>query len=98
MRQEAGAQSGITINSNKEPQMIERTDHCLCGAAKFRITGEPIAARICWCRDCQYIAANGMVNAMVPTSALEISGNLSEYTSTADSGKHHTVTASQSIN
>ena len=66
--------------------MIERKGHCHCGAVRYRICAEPAAARICWCRDCQYIASNGTVNVLVPTSALEIEGQLSEYTKTADSG------------
>ena len=66
--------------------MTDRIGHCLCGAVSFRLTAEPITARVCWCRDCQHLAANGSVNAMVPTNALEISGELSEFISTADSG------------
>jgi len=66
--------------------MTDRKGHCLCGAAHYRLSAEPVAARICWCRDCQHIAANGTVNLLVPTSALEVLGELSEYISTADSG------------
>lgn len=66
--------------------MSERNGHCLCGSAHYLISVDPVAARICWCRDCQYIAANGTVNLLVPTSALEIHGELSEHTGTADSG------------
>jgi hypothetical protein len=66
--------------------MTERSGRCLCGAVRFRLAGEPVAARLCWCRDCQHIASNGTANAMVPTDALEISGQLSEFLSTAESG------------
>lgn len=66
--------------------MTERNGHCLCGAVSFHLTAEPITTRVCWCRDCQHLAANGTVNALVATDALEISGELSEFTSTADSG------------
>ncbi|MCB1942806.1 MAG: GFA family protein [Candidatus Accumulibacter sp.] len=66
--------------------MTERNGHCLCRAVSFRLTAEPITTRVCWCRHCQHLAANGSVNALVPTDALEISGELSEFTSTADSG------------
>ena len=72
--------------STKEANMTERNGRCLCGAVSFRLAADPITARVCWCRDCQHLAANGTVNALVPTSALEISGELSEFTSTADSG------------
>ena len=66
--------------------MSERTGQCLCGAVRYRISAEPVATRLCWCRACQHIAANGTVNMLVPTPALEISGTLSEYLRTADSG------------
>jgi hypothetical protein len=66
--------------------MTERTGHCLCGAVRFRLSAEPLAARVCWCRDCQHLSANGMVNMLVPTAALEISGQLSEFLRAADSG------------
>jgi hypothetical protein len=66
--------------------MTERTGHCLCGAVRFRLFAEPLATRVCWCRDCQHLSANGMVNLLVPTAALEISGPLSEFERTAESG------------
>lgn len=68
----------------------ERTGHCLCGAVSFKLTAEPLATRICWCRDCQHLAANGTVNVLVPTEALTISGALAEHIKTADSG--HQIT------
>lgn len=66
--------------------MQELTGSCLCGAVRYRIFAEPVISRLCWCRACQHIAANGTVNVLVPTAGLEISGQLSEYISTADSG------------
>ncbi|MBS1227103.1 MAG: hypothetical protein H6R17_380 [Proteobacteria bacterium] len=66
--------------------MTERTGRCLCGAVSFKIVAEPLATRVCWCRDCQHLAANGSVNVLVPTDGLTISGALAEYTKTADSG------------
>lgn len=66
--------------------MTERTGQCLCGAVRFRLSAEPVATRVCWCRDCQHIAGNGMVNLIVPTEAIEISGPMSEFERTADSG------------
>ena len=70
--------------------MTERTGRCLCGAVSFKISADPIATRICWCRDCQHLAANGTVNLLVPAEALAISGALSEYTKKADSGNEVT--------
>ncbi|HJV74901.1 MAG TPA: GFA family protein [Noviherbaspirillum sp.] len=70
--------------------MTERKGRCLCGSVNFRLTSEPLATRVCWCRDCQHLAANGTVNALVPAEALEISGALADYTKTADSGNQIT--------
>lgn len=70
--------------------MTNRTGRCLCGAVSFKLTAEPVATRICWCRDCQHVAANGTVNVVVPTEALEVSGAVSGYVSRADSGNEMT--------
>jgi hypothetical protein len=66
--------------------MTERTGRCLCGAVTFRLAADPLATRICWCRDCQHLAANGTVNLLVAADALTVSGALAEHTKTADSG------------
>ena len=66
--------------------MTERKGQCLCGAVTFKLTAEPLATRICWCRDCQRLAANGTVNVLVAADALEVSGELANYSKTADSG------------
>ncbi len=66
--------------------MRERTGGCLCKAIRYRLMGEPIVSRICWCRDCQHLAGNGTANAIFPTEAIEIQGSPSEYVSVADSG------------
>jgi hypothetical protein len=66
--------------------MNERTGGCLCGGIRYRLTGEPIVSRICWCRDCQHIASNGTVNALFPSASIEITGSTSEYISVANSG------------
>lgn len=70
--------------------MTERTGRCLCGAVNFKLAAEPVATRVCWCRDCQHLAANGTVNLLVPAAALTVSGPLSEYTKQADSGNEVT--------
>jgi len=66
--------------------MTERTGRCLCGAVSFKLVTEPLTTRVCWCRDCQHLAANGSVNLLVSTDGLHFSGVLSEYTKIADSG------------
>jgi hypothetical protein len=63
--------------------MNARTGHCLCGA-------EPLATRVCWCRDCQHIASNGTVNMLVPAAALTVAGPLSQHTRKAASGNEVT--------
>lgn len=66
--------------------MSERTGGCLCGQVKYRLTAEPVMARICWCRNCQQIAGNGTVNAIFPSASIEVAGEVAAYTSQADSG------------
>lgn len=66
--------------------MTERTGRCLCGAVSFKLATEPLLTRICWCRDCQHLAANGTVNMLVAADGLTVSGTLSEHAKAADSG------------
>ena len=72
------------------PDMTDRTGGCLCGHVRFKLTAEPVMARICWCRDCQHIAGNGTVNALFPSGNIEITGTTAEFASKGDSG--NTVT------
>jgi hypothetical protein len=67
--------------------MTTITGGCLCRAVRYTATAEPLAARTCWCRDCQYFAAgSGTVNVVFPAEAVTITGPLRDYASTADSG------------
>lgn len=60
---------------------------CLCGAVRYALTAAPIAARQCWCRLCQYLAAGtSSANIIVPRESLHIDGALSDFASIADSG------------
>jgi len=62
---------------------------CLCGAVRYKILAEPIVMRACWCRVCQFIAAgNATINLAFPRDAIAITGELYDYVSTADSGRH----------
>jgi hypothetical protein len=70
--------------------MTERTGRCLCGAVNFKLASEPMATRICWCRDCQHLSANGAVNVMVAAESLSISGTVAEFTKAAQSGNEIT--------
>ena len=66
---------------------MEITGGCLCRQVRFRITAEPIAMRLCWCRLCQYLGAgNATVNVVFPSSSITIEGQLTDYRSIAESG------------
>lgn len=63
------------------------TGGCLCGAVRYRVGAEPLVVRTCWCTDCQNFAAgNATVNVVFPAEAVTITGDLTDYASTADSG------------
>ena len=63
------------------------TGGCRCGSVRYRIEAEPLFARHCWCRDCQYIGAgSGTVNVFFASDKVRIEGALTDYTSHADSG------------
>jgi len=66
--------------------MSERSGSCLCGDVQYIISVEPMAVRICWCKDCQKLAANGTVNMLVPTASIRHTGRLEGFVKTADSG------------
>ena len=63
------------------------TGRCFCGAVRFQFNEPPVALRACWCRDCQYLASgNATMNAIFKVESLTLTGEVSEYVSTADSG------------
>ena len=63
------------------------TGGCLCGQVRYTAHAEPIVTRICWCRDCQHLAAGGgTVNVIFASEAVTITGPLRTYESVADSG------------
>lgn len=63
------------------------TGGCLCGAVRYRATEGPIAARVCWCRDCQKIGAgSGTVNAIFRSEAVTVEGETRDFEGVADSG------------
>lgn len=60
---------------------------CLCGAVRISINAEPMAARMCWCRLCQYLGGgSGTVNVCFPTEAVRAEGEVRWHESVADSG------------
>jgi hypothetical protein len=54
---------------------------------RYTIDAEPMVARICWCRLCQYIGAgSGNVNVCFPSKATTIQGETRDFSGIADSG------------
>ncbi len=63
------------------------TGHCACGQVSLTIDAEPVGVRQCWCRSCQQASGGGPAhNAMFPTDALTLRGDLTSSTYVADSG------------
>ncbi len=64
------------------------TGGCQCKAVRYAISADrPMAARVCWCRICQYIGAgSGTVNAIFARDAVEITGRTQDFSVIADSG------------
>ena len=60
---------------------------CLCRAVRYSTSAAPLVTRVCWCRVCQYIGAgSGTVNVCFPSEQLRVSGELRDFSLTADSG------------
>ncbi|MES2493258.1 MAG: GFA family protein [Pseudomonadota bacterium] len=63
------------------------TGRCLCGQVTLAIAADPLGARQCWCRDCQYLASGSpTVNVLFPEEAVRYSGEVSTLRMVADSG------------
>nr|WP_246438805.1 GFA family protein [Novosphingobium piscinae] len=59
----------------------------MCGAVTYALAAEPLGARMCWCRDCQYIASgSATVNVLFPEAAFRCAGDIGTLRMTADSG------------
>ena len=60
---------------------------CLCGAVRYSATEKPIVTRACWCQLCQTLAAgNATINLAFPRNSVTITGALTDFTGTAESG------------
>ena len=64
------------------------TGGCMCGQLRYEIEAQtPLVARVCWCRDCQYVGAGtGTANAVFPKAALSVNGERATFESLAASG------------
>ncbi|MFO7325593.1 MAG: GFA family protein [Pseudomonadota bacterium] len=70
---------------------MKYTGRCACGQVRLSISGEALAVRQCWCRQCQYVTGGGAAhNAMFRTADVAIDGALGSRSYAADSG--NTVT------
>jgi len=67
---------------------MAHTGHCFCGKAQYRIDADPVGARTCWCRDCQYIASGSATNnVLFPADAAHFEGTVHTVEKLADSGR-----------
>jgi hypothetical protein len=61
---------------------------CSCGGVTVEITGQPVAVRQCWCRQCQQLAGGGATNnAIFRSDDVAISGAMERGEWLAGSGK-----------
>ncbi|MGE5659645.1 MAG: GFA family protein [Actinomycetota bacterium] len=66
---------------------IPFTGGCLCGAVRYECSAQPVSMGICHCRDCQQATGSAFAAAMlVPQNAVTITGNVTYYDVTGDSG------------
>ena len=70
-----------------------REGGCGCGAVRYRVSGEPIFANNCHCRQCQQqTGSTSVVNAFFEAERIEVlSGVLSENTLKSGSGGDHVI-------
>src|SRR6476661_4573662 len=79
--------AGIEWSTTGRIALMPITGRCFCGAVTFTCDEAPVMTRACWCRDCRYLAAgNATVNAIFKAEGVKVSGEVTEYRSTADSG------------
>ncbi len=63
------------------------TGGCQCGAVRYECTEGPIVAGHCQCTNCQKFTGTGHAsNMMLPKTAFSVTGEVSIYEYTADSG------------
>lgn len=71
--------------------MSEIKGGCLCGNVTYSISGDPVRMGQCHCKGCQKASGTGHMSlAFFKQEQVEISGDFSEYTSTADSSNENT--------
>jgi hypothetical protein len=64
-----------------------RQGGCLCGAVRYEADWPPIVVATCSCKNCQKQAGSALsVIAILPQTALRVTGELTTYNDTAKSG------------
>jgi len=67
--------------------LLPITGGCLCGAVRYSVDAQPMAARACWCRLCQYLGGGtGTANICFPSDKFALTGALTIHKALADSG------------
>jgi hypothetical protein len=67
--------------------MSQLTGACLCGAARYTTTAEPVLSAVCHCRDCQRFTGSAFgALVAVPKEALTIVGTMKTFTRLGGSG------------
>lgn len=63
---------------------------CQCGNIRYKLMAPPLRVIACHCRDCQKLSASAFsITAIVPWDAVEVEGELAEWTRIADSGNRN---------
>ncbi|MCU0948506.1 MAG: GFA family protein [Porphyrobacter sp.] len=66
---------------------MAHTGGCLCGKVRYTLNAEPLMCITCHCKNCQRQAGSALsVIIGVPESAVEVTGELTTYNDTGDSG------------
>lgn len=66
---------------------MTHTGRCFCGQVRYTVDADPVGARSCWCRDCQYIASGSATNnVLFPEEAVRFTGEITTLEKIADSG------------
>ncbi len=65
---------------------------CACGAVRYRLTAKPMFVHCCHCKDCQRQTGTAFVlNALIETSHVAATGDVSPSEMPTDSGRPHRV-------
>lgn len=66
---------------------MKYTGHCICGAVKYEIEGEPALQGNCHCTNCQRMTGSAYSASMFfPESAIHVHGNVKQFGHAGESG------------